>query len=90
MTGMIKNMQVDEIKRLIETGLTGSEAYVEGDGAHFTAYVKCSQFANKTRVQRQKMVYETVKTPLLNGTLHALSIKTFTLEEWELLKNKDV
>lgn len=81
-------MQPEQIKHWIETGLPDSEAYVEGDGAHFTAYVKCQAFEGKSRLQRQQMVYDTVKPRLLDGTLHALSIKTFTLTEWEALKNQ--
>jgi acid stress-induced BolA-like protein IbaG/YrbA len=83
---MIVLMQTEEIKRLIEAGLADSEAYVEGDGAHFTAFVKAASFSGKSRIERQQMVYETVKQELLNGMLHALSIKTFTLEEWEKLE----
>jgi acid stress-induced BolA-like protein IbaG/YrbA len=80
-------MTPEEIKTLIEAGLNHSNAYVEGDGTHFTAAVICPQFAGKTRVQKQQMVYDTVRTQLLDGTLHALSITTFTPEEWQKLAN---
>lgn len=75
-------MQPEEIQRLIEAGLQHSEAYVDGDGAHFNAIVICPDFSGKSRIQKQQMVYNTVKSQLLDGTLHALSIKTFTQEEW--------
>ncbi len=78
-------MQPEEIKRLIEAGIPGSEAFVEGDGAHFLACVVSPVFAGKSRIQKQQIVNDTVKTQLLNGTLHALSIKTFTPEEWDQL-----
>lgn len=80
-------MQIEEVKRLIEAGLPDSEAYVEGDGTHFTAAVICSAFAGKTRIQKQQLVYDTVRKQLLDGTLHALSITTFTPEEWQKLKD---
>lgn len=80
-------MQPEEIKRLIEAGLAQSEAYVEGDGAHFNAAVICPHFAGKTRIQKQQMVYDTVKPQLLDGTLHALSLSTFTPEEWQTLQD---
>lgn len=80
-------MLPEEIKRLIEAGLTGAEAYVEGDGAHFTAIVISSEFNGKSRLQKQQMVYDSVRKQLLDGTLHALSIKTFTPEEWQELDN---
>lgn len=74
-------MLPDTIRNLIEAGLPQCEAHVEGDGAHFTAAVVCPDFAGKSRIQRQQMVYDTVKSQLLDGTLHALSVKTFTPEE---------
>lgn len=78
-------MQPEEIKRLIEAGLADCEAFVDGDGAHFLACVVCPAFAGKSRLQKQQMVYDTVRTQLLDGTLHALSVKTFTPEEWDEL-----
>lgn len=78
-------MQPEEIQRLIEAGLKGAEAYVEGDGAHFTALVVSSEFTGKSRIQRQQLVNDTVRKQLLDGTLHALSIKTLTPEEWQAM-----
>lgn len=80
-------MQAEVIKHLIETGLQGAIAHIEGDGTHFTAQVVWAGFANKSRVQKQQCVNETLKAPLLDGTLHAISIQTFTPEEWQQWKN---
>ena len=79
-------MQPEKIKQLIEEGLNETEALVDGDGSHFTAIVISPLFAGKTRLQKQQLVYDTVKKELLDGTLHALSIKTFTPEEWQEIK----
>jgi acid stress-induced BolA-like protein IbaG/YrbA len=78
-------MTPEQIKQFIEAGLASATAYVEGDGSHFTAAVICPAFAGKTRVQKQQMVYDTVKTQLLDGSLHALSLTTLTPEEWQAL-----
>ena len=83
-------MQPIEIERLIEAGLTGSEATVEGDGAHFTALVVCADFEGKSRIERQQLVYDTVRMQLVDGTLHALSIKTMTPDEWQAIDNKGI
>lgn len=80
-------MQPQEIELLIKNGLADCEAYVEGDGSHFTALVICQAFAGKTRIQKQQMVYDTVRKELMDGTLHALSIKTFTPEECQVIDN---
>lgn len=76
-------MQPEKIRDLIEAGLTDSMAHVEGDGSHFTAVVVCPAFVGKSRIQKQQLVYDTVKSQLLDGSLHALSLKTFTPDEWE-------
>lgn len=81
-------MQTEEIKVLIESTLKDSIAYVEGDGTHFTAAVICPLFAGRTRIQKQQMVYDTVKAQLLDGSLHALSLTTFTPEEWQKLTDE--
>ena len=57
-------MQPDVIRDLIEAGLPESQAHVEGDGAHFAAVVVCPAFVGKTRLQKQQMVYDTVKPQL--------------------------
>jgi acid stress-induced BolA-like protein IbaG/YrbA len=80
-------MQAKEIEQLIETHLPQAKAYVEGDGTHFTALVVSPHFTHLSRLRKQQMVYETVKSHLLDGRLHALSIKAITPEEWENLNH---
>jgi acid stress-induced BolA-like protein IbaG/YrbA len=80
-------MQPEEIQRLIEAGLKDADVYVEGDGTHFTTVVVSAAFIGKSRLEKQQIVYDTVRTQLMDGSLHALSIKTFTPEEWEQLDN---
>ncbi len=78
-------MQPETIRSLIEAGLQGAEAHVEGDGAHFTAIVVCPAFVGKSRIEKQQLVYDTVREHLLDGSLHALSIRAFTPDEWEAI-----
>lgn len=71
------------IKQLIETGLKDSSAIVEGeDGHHFNATVVSPEFSGKNRIQKQQLVYATLNQYIQDGTLHAISIKTFTPDEW--------
>ena len=77
-------MDALEIKQLIETGLQECTAIVEGeDGVHFTAGVVSPEFVNKNRVQKQQLVYATLGSRIADGTIHAISIKTFTPDEWQ-------
>jgi acid stress-induced BolA-like protein IbaG/YrbA len=77
-------MHAKDIQQLIETGLTNCQAIVEGeDGVHFNATVITPDFSGKNRIQKQQMVYATLGNRIQDGTIHALSIKTFTPEEWQ-------
>ncbi len=82
-------MQPEHVQQLIELGLKDADVYVEGDGAHFTALIVSSQFAGKSRVQRQQLVNDTVRKQLLDGSLHALSMKTLTPEEWQKIEDSE-
>lgn len=77
-------MHPNDIKQLIEAGLSGSTALIEGDdGKHYTAIVISPEFSGKNRIQKQQLVYSTLGKNIADGTLHAISIKTFTPEEWQ-------
>lgn len=75
-------MKNEEVARLIEEGLVGSKVTVTGDGRHFEAVVVSEAFAGKSLLQKQRMVMNTVKSQIESDELHALSIKTFTPEEF--------
>ena len=75
-------MQTEDIKKLIEQGLTNCTVTVTGDGRHFEAIVISPVFSGKNRIQKQQLVYATLGNKIADGTIHALSIKTFTPDEW--------
>lgn len=76
-------MQPEDVQKLIESGLTGATVTVTGDGSHFEAVVVSDVFAGQSIVNRQRLVYQTLGNRITSGEIHALSIKTYTLEEWE-------
>ncbi|HEB55147.1 MAG TPA: BolA family transcriptional regulator [Gammaproteobacteria bacterium] len=75
-------MNPEEVKKLIETGLPDCEVTVSGDGSHFDAIVVGEVFADLSPVKKQQLVYATVSDKITSGVVHALSIKTYTPEEW--------
>jgi acid stress-induced BolA-like protein IbaG/YrbA len=75
-------MQPSDIKSLIETGLTNSIVTVDGDGRHFNVIVITPAFTGKSRIEKQQLVYATLGERIATGAIHAISIKTFTPEEW--------
>jgi acid stress-induced BolA-like protein IbaG/YrbA len=82
-------VHIDEIKQLIEKGLTGAMVMLDGDGTHFQTTVVCDQFCGKTMLQRHQMVYKTLGDKM-GREIHALSIQALTGEEWENQKGLDV
>ena len=74
-------MNADTIRQMIETGLPGSRAEVQGaDGVHFEAVVVCAAFAGKLPLARHRMVYATLGEKM-GGEIHALQLRTLTPEE---------
>ena len=73
----------ESIQKNIEQGMTLSYLSVTGDGRHFEAVVVSDEFAGMSRIQRQQRVYKTLGDRMNDGEVHALSIKTFTPQEWQ-------
>jgi len=71
----------NQIKTLIEQGLPGAEAVVEGDdGTHFAAVVVSDEFDGQSTLARHRMVYDALGGRM--GTeIHALSLKTLTRDQ---------
>ena len=76
-------MNPDEIKQLIEAGIPDSEAFVTGESGKYEATVVSPAFEGLTTVKKHQKVYSTVDEYIATGALHALSIKTYTPEEWQ-------
>jgi len=75
-------MQIEEIEKLIQAGMKTELVRVKGDGRHFTAVVVSPEFGNKSRIDRQRLVFTTLNEALAENRLHAITIKTYTSEEW--------
>jgi acid stress-induced BolA-like protein IbaG/YrbA len=69
-------MTPEHIRQLIEQGLAGAQADVQGaDGVHFEATVVCEAFRGKLPLARHRMVYATLGERMGNE-IHALALKT--------------
>ncbi|MEM7542121.1 MAG: BolA family protein [Pseudomonadota bacterium] len=75
-------MTPESIKAMIEAGLPGAQAHVDGDGSHFVARVISADFEGVAMVKQHKMVYGTLGDSM-ESAIHALSIQTYTPEAWE-------
>jgi acid stress-induced BolA-like protein IbaG/YrbA len=75
-------METEAVAQLIREGIPDAQVEVSGDGSHFEAVVVSAAFENKSPLQKQRLVMDSVKPQIASGELHALSIKTFTPAEW--------
>ncbi len=80
-------MEPDEIKQLIEQGISDATAIVTGEAGKYEAIVISQSFEGLTMVKEHQMVYATVNSHIASGELHALSIKAYTPSEWEEVKS---
>ncbi|OGQ06635.1 MAG: hypothetical protein A3G32_01945 [Deltaproteobacteria bacterium RIFCSPLOWO2_12_FULL_40_28] len=81
-------IEISVLTHLIEKALPGAKIMVKdlvGDGDHLQATVIATQFEGKTLLEQHKMVLNPLKENL-KERLHALSVKTYTLDQWN--KNK--
>ncbi len=71
----------EDIKSYIEGGLPCDYVQVEGDGHHFEAVIVSPEFKGKSMVQQHQLVYRALGDRM-REEIHALSMKTFTPEQW--------
>lgn len=76
-------MRMDYFIELVEKAIPGSEAEITGDGSKFEARVVSDDFADKTTINRHKMVYAVLDEHIKSGAIHALTIKAYTPDEWQ-------
>jgi acid stress-induced BolA-like protein IbaG/YrbA len=78
-------MDPKEIQAMIEAGMPGSSVDVDGDGTHFEAVIVSSVFSGKSLLERHQLVYK-VLGEAMKERIHALSLKTYTPEQWDKIK----
>jgi len=71
----------EQIEHYIRQGLPCDHLEVRGDGQHFEAIIVSPEFRGKNMVQQHQVVYA-VLGDRMREEIHALSMKTFTPEDW--------
>lgn len=80
-------MQPEELKRVIESALPTEHVTVTGDGRHFEAIVVSAAFAGKAMLKQHRMVYDAVGDRFQTQAVHALTLRTYTPEEWRQVED---
>ncbi len=81
----IKLVTADNIKQYIESSLPCNQVQVEGDdGHHFHAIIVSDEFRGISMIQQHQLVYKALGDKM-KQEIHALSMKTYTPEQWSEL-----
>lgn len=76
-------MDADKVKALLQEHLPECEFYVEGQGSHYTIEAIGDVFADLRPVKKQQLVYAALNENIVNGSIHAVNINTYTREQWQ-------
>jgi acid stress-induced BolA-like protein IbaG/YrbA len=71
----------EQIRSWIQEGLACEHVTVQGDGHHFEAVIVSPAFRGRSRVQQHQQVFAVLGTRM-GAEIHALSMQTFTPEDW--------
>lgn len=71
----------EQVKSYIENGMACEHVEVQGDGHHFEAVIVSALFQGKNKVQQHQVVYKALGDRM-REEIHALSMQTFTPEQW--------
>ena len=75
-------VEASSIEDSIRAGLNCTHLEVRGDGAHFEAVIVSPRFEGLPRVRQHQLVYAALGERM-RSEIHALSMQTFSPEEWE-------
>ncbi|PJG82553.1 BolA family protein [Caviibacterium pharyngocola] len=76
-------MEIQEIERILKENLNLDEVYVQGENAHFGVIVVSDEIARLSRLKQQQTIYAPLMDYFSTGEIHALTIKTFSVEKWK-------
>ncbi|MEH6576377.1 MAG: BolA family protein [Amphritea sp.] len=79
-------MQIEEVKQVLESKLEGCDVYPDGEGCSFQVTVVGDIFEGLRPVKKQQMVYQCLADKIADGSIHALTIKTYTRAQWAELQ----
>ncbi|WP_386695931.1 BolA family protein [Lonepinella sp. MS14435] len=76
-------MEPKKIEDILKKALNLSEVYAQGENAHFGVIVIDDEIAQLSRVKQQQTIYAPLMEYFTTGEIHALTIRTYTVEKWK-------
>ena len=72
-----------QLETLLRDAITLDELHLSLNDSHAEVIAVGEVFAGLSPVRRQQLVYQPLMQLIQEGTLHAVSIKAFTPQEWQ-------
>ncbi len=75
----------EQVEAMIKAGLPDAQVQVQdltGTRDHYQVVVVSSQFEGKRLIQQHQLVYGALNQAMSSEAIHALTMKTYTPEEW--------
>lgn len=72
----------EEVKMLLMKALAIEKIYVRSNDNHFHIIAVGEMFASMSNVSKQKAVYAPLMKMIRESIIHAVSIETYTPQEW--------
>ncbi len=69
------------IKKLLSENIIDSKVVVDGGDSKYTVHVISDIFLGKSIIERHKMIYAVLDDYIKSGEIHALTIKSLTVDE---------
>ena len=79
-------MNPEELENIIKEAFADGHVEVTGDGRHFSAVVVSQAFSGKNMIAQHRLVYAALGDRFDTEAVHALSLKTYTPEQWQALQ----
>lgn len=76
-------MEAQQLEELLKEATGADEVHVKLDGNNVNIIAVGDVFGSLSRVKRQQAVYAPLKPYIADGSLHAVSIKTYTPDDWQ-------
>lgn len=76
-------VSVEEISKRLEAIAGVHHVQAQGDGYHYQITVVSDKFLDLSRIKREQWVYAQLMDWITSGELHAVTMKTWTVAEWE-------
>lgn len=77
-------MELNDIEQILKTSLNVEEVYAQGENAHFGVIIVSDELAALPKLKQQQTIYAPLMPYFSTGEIHALTIKTYTVEKWKM------